>query len=36
VLISQGIQKGEQVVVAGVQTLVPGQIVRATPMRSQP
>jgi RND family efflux transporter MFP subunit len=36
VLIAGGLQKGEQVVVAGVQTLVPGQIVRATEMRGQP
>ncbi|PKD40339.1 efflux RND transporter periplasmic adaptor subunit [Methylomonas sp. BW4-1] len=36
VLIAGGIQKGEQVVVAGVQTLIPGQKVRATPLRSQP
>jgi RND family efflux transporter MFP subunit len=36
VLINQGLQSGEQVVVVGVQTLVPGQIVRATPLRSRP
>lgn len=36
VTISQGLQKGEQVVIVGVQTLIPGQIVRATQARSQP
>ncbi len=32
VLISQGLQAGDQVVIAGVQTLVPGQAVRPTPV----
>ncbi|WKJ90539.1 efflux RND transporter periplasmic adaptor subunit [Methylomonas montana] len=36
VTISDGLHDGEQVVVAGVQTLVPGQVVRATETRSQP
>lgn len=36
VTISDGLRNGEQVVVAGVQTLVPGQIVRATETRSLP
>lgn len=36
VLISQGLTAGDQVVVAGVQTLVPGQIVRPSSVRSQP
>ena len=34
VIITQGIQTGEQVVSAGVQTLVPGQIVRPIAMQS--
>jgi multidrug efflux pump subunit AcrA (membrane-fusion protein) len=32
VLISQGLQAGDQVVIAGLQTLVPGQVVRPTPV----
>lgn len=36
VTISDGLHAGEQVVVAGVQTLIPGQVVRATETRSQP
>ncbi len=35
VLISAGLQEGDQVVVAGVQTLVPGQVVRPQPVRSE-
>ncbi len=35
VSISSGLQNGEQVVVAGVHTLIPGQIVKATQARSQ-
>ncbi len=34
VIVTQGIQTGEQLVAAGVQTLVPGQIVRPIPMQS--
>jgi len=36
VIVRQGLQKGEQVVVAGVQTLIPGQVVRPTPVESRP
>lgn len=34
VIITQGLQSGEQIVAAGVQTLAPGQIVRPLPMQS--
>lgn len=36
IIVTQGLQNGEQVVVAGVQTLVPGQIVRPKPVETRP
>lgn len=36
VIVRQGLQSGEQVVVAGVQTLVPGQIVQPVPVENRP
>ncbi|MGZ4957796.1 MAG: efflux RND transporter periplasmic adaptor subunit [Methylomonas sp.] len=36
VIVTQGLQNGDQVVVAGVQTLVPGQVVRPVPVESRP
>lgn len=36
VIVSQGLQNGDQVVAAGVQTLVPGQIVQPVPVENRP